>query len=400
MRVTTVRFGAPRSQAAGCLIRLQLPLCPSTRAGGSQRPPPPREGDEKVRDGTQRGKKIIIVAEQIPARGGPVPSPVERSLAARTCRPPRVTLPPSSPPRMPRPGPGSLGRGPWASRGGPLEGGPWSCQILRGQGPALAMAPRAGPHAGRGGPGGAAQTHSPMGGRNLVIPARAAGRGVGHEPALDVAPGVPDGSGSLLGFRARRKAGFPWAWTALGGMGLPASPALSGGLPGPIGARAPSPRPNREHTSPGPPSRSPAWCAPTGSARPCASTWGVMISWCRVAMGLRPPELRSACANPCGRGFPSRILWIASSSRCRGPVGRTGGSGPARDPGPPSGNARRGLLCGLSPGFSGFCPLCTLVLRVCPLGPEAGRPVRLGGTGVQRDDVTGEACSRGSKPGA
>ena len=43
---------------------------------------------------------------------------------------------------------------------------------------------------------------------------------------------------------------------------------------------------------------------------------------------------------------------------------------------------------------------CTLVPWVNPLGPKAGRPGRLGGTGVQHDDVAGEACSRGSKPGA
>ena len=70
MRVTTVRFGAPRSQAAGCIIRLQLPPGPSTRAGGGQRAPPPGEGNEKVRDVTQGGKKILTVAAQIPAREG------------------------------------------------------------------------------------------------------------------------------------------------------------------------------------------------------------------------------------------------------------------------------------------------------------------------------------------
>ena len=77
MRVTTVRFGAPRSQAAGCLIRLQLPPIPSTRAGGGQRPLPPGEGNEKVRDVAQGGGKIITIAVQIPAREG------DRSVSRR-----------------------------------------------------------------------------------------------------------------------------------------------------------------------------------------------------------------------------------------------------------------------------------------------------------------------------
>ena len=173
-------------------------------------------------------------------------------------------------------------------------------------------------------------------------------------------------------------------------MGLPAGPALGGGLPGPIGARAPSPRRNREHTSPGPPSRSPAWWAPTGSTRPCASSWGVSTSRCRVVVGS---ALRAAlgCATPCGRGFPSRVPRTASSSSCCGPVGRTGGSGPSRDPGSPAGNVRLRAAVRRH---------CTLVPWVDTLGPEAGRPVRLGGTGVQHDDVAGEACSRGSRPGA
>ena len=43
---------------------------------------------------------------------------------------------------------------------------------------------------------------------------------------------------------------------------------------------------------------------------------------------------------------------------------------------------------------------CTLVSWVDNLGPEAGRPIWLGGSRVQLHDVAGEACSWGSRPGA
>ena len=53
MRVTTVRSGAPRSQAAGCLVRLQLPPSPSTRARGGH---------------TQGGKKVLVIAARAQSR--------------------------------------------------------------------------------------------------------------------------------------------------------------------------------------------------------------------------------------------------------------------------------------------------------------------------------------------
>ena len=68
MRVTTVLFGAPRPQAAGCLVRLQLPPSPSTRARGGQRPPPPGEGNEQIRDDTQGGKKVLVIAARAQSR--------------------------------------------------------------------------------------------------------------------------------------------------------------------------------------------------------------------------------------------------------------------------------------------------------------------------------------------
>ena len=68
LRVTTVRFGAPCPQAAGCLVRLQLPPSPSTRARGGQRPPPLGEGYEKIRDDTQGGKKVLVIAARAQSR--------------------------------------------------------------------------------------------------------------------------------------------------------------------------------------------------------------------------------------------------------------------------------------------------------------------------------------------
>ena len=65
LRVTTVQFGAPRPQAAGCLIRLQLPPSPSTRARGGQRPPPPGERNEQIRDNTQGGKSVLVITARV-----------------------------------------------------------------------------------------------------------------------------------------------------------------------------------------------------------------------------------------------------------------------------------------------------------------------------------------------
>ena len=100
LRVTTVLSGAPRPQAAGCLVRLQLPPSPSTRAGGGQRPPPPGEGNEKIRDDTQGGKKVLVLAPRAQSR--------ERvRCASRRMVPQRITLcviwgctAPATPPRV------------------------------------------------------------------------------------------------------------------------------------------------------------------------------------------------------------------------------------------------------------------------------------------------------------
>ena len=97
---------------------------------------------------------------------GPAPSLGVRSTVATPCKPPRVLLPPPTPPRcrVPRLEPDHWGVDPGPRGEDPPGGGPSSCQVPRGRSPALAMAPRDSPSAGRGGPGGAAQAHSPMGG--------------------------------------------------------------------------------------------------------------------------------------------------------------------------------------------------------------------------------------------
>ena len=221
MRVTTVLSGAPRPQAAGCLVRLQLPPSPSTRAGGGQRPPPPGEGNEKIRDDAQGGKKVLVLAigAQPPgrARGAPrraVPHRITpsvhwglRALAAVTrfrCRRARPT------------GAGAQGILQGAPSGGSIElPGAVGRRPGFGSGPSLSPTwglglPRwspAGPPTG-GGPGSCGWRPPPAPGssQRWMWPL-----------------GSPVGSSSLLVLRARERAGLVWAWTALGPAGLPPS---------------------------------------------------------------------------------------------------------------------------------------------------------------------------------
>ena len=52
---------APRSQAASCLVRLQLPCTPRARSGEDLSPSPPGDGHEKIRDETHpRGNALIL----------------------------------------------------------------------------------------------------------------------------------------------------------------------------------------------------------------------------------------------------------------------------------------------------------------------------------------------------
>ena len=123
MRVATVRSGAPRSRAAGCLVRLQLPQSPSTRAGGGRRPPPPGEGNEQIRDTTQRRRKILIVAEQIPVREGARPFPRESARCGKALQAVLGTPPSTAPAEMLDAAAGARITGAWAL--GPTEKTPW-----------------------------------------------------------------------------------------------------------------------------------------------------------------------------------------------------------------------------------------------------------------------------------
>ena len=56
--------GAPRSQAAGCLVRLQLPCTPHTKSGEDLSPSPPGDGHEQIRDETHsRGNALILTED-------------------------------------------------------------------------------------------------------------------------------------------------------------------------------------------------------------------------------------------------------------------------------------------------------------------------------------------------
>ena len=100
--------------------------------------------------------------------------------------------------------------------------------------------------------------------------------------------GSPDGSGSLLGLRPRRWAGFCGACLASGRMGPPSAPAMGGGSPRPTRAPAPGSRPSKERTFLGPPPHSPTWRVPPGLTWPRAASWGVWTSRSRAAAGSWP----------------------------------------------------------------------------------------------------------------
>ena len=219
MRVTTVRFGAPRSQAAGCLIRLQLPPSPSTRAGGAQRPPPPGERNEKVREVTQGGKRVLAIAARVLARERA--RRVPRSMALR-CRALRAVMG-NSTATIPSWvfGHGTRSAGAWAlgSSGGFLRGVSVELPGAAGTRPGLGRGPSLLPAGGLGLPRGPLAGPSTDGGPSS--------RGKRPVPAPGTSQrwmwllGSPDGSSSFLAFRARERAGFVWAWTVLGLAGPP-----------------------------------------------------------------------------------------------------------------------------------------------------------------------------------
>ena len=234
MRVTTVRFGAPRSQAAGCLIRLQLPLNPATRAGGGLRPPPPGERNEKVRDVTQGGKRVLVIAARIPAREKA--RRVSRS-AVPCCTALWAALGNAVPPIPPWIfGNGTRSAGAWAlgvSRRFP-QGGVRRTARDRGD----AAGPQPWPLAAARGWAGAVQgaLRRPIPRWGAVLARRAAGPRAGHKPALDVAPGVARWLKQLLGLpgptRGRVSSGRGLSWVSRAH--LPAEPWAVGPL-GPPG---------------------------------------------------------------------------------------------------------------------------------------------------------------------
>ena len=214
MRVTTVRFGAPRSQAAGCLIRLQLPPSPSTRAGGGQRPPPPGERNEKVRDVTQGGKKMFTVAVQIPAREGVRPVsgravPCGTALQAATGNPSSTVPSKIAATGTRTAGARTLGLAGRSPRGGSVE-----LLGTAGMRPSPGRGSTSQPACGLGRAGGCCASSISDGGQPSWQERPVPAPGTSQRWMWPL--GSPDGSGSFLVFRARRRAGFVWAWTVLG----------------------------------------------------------------------------------------------------------------------------------------------------------------------------------------
>ena len=98
LRVTTVRSGAPRSQAAGCLVRLQLPQSPSTRAGGASSPPLLGKGTNKSGIPLRGGGRSSSSLNRSLSGKAPAPSLGNRSIMAKPCKPSWVLHPPPPPP--------------------------------------------------------------------------------------------------------------------------------------------------------------------------------------------------------------------------------------------------------------------------------------------------------------
>ena len=90
LRVATVRSGAPRSQAAGCLVRLQLPRSPSTRAGRGLWPPFLGMGVNKSGISHSKRDKFSSSLNWFPPGRALAPSPGSCTALARARRPARV----------------------------------------------------------------------------------------------------------------------------------------------------------------------------------------------------------------------------------------------------------------------------------------------------------------------
>ena len=259
---------------------------------------------------------------------------------------------------------GLTGKTPWG-------GGQSSCQGPRGRCPALAVAPRYSPSAGRGG----LRRFARQWGAALL--ASAGSRNAGHEPTLDVAPGVTRRLRQPFGFAGPTMGGFLRGMLGLGphGPSKPQPQAL-----GP--AKSAHPWGPRHTRQPGGYHRAhPAVRHVLGGVGlPVPGRGGVLPSG--AAFGR-------CYSGRAGAPLPGSAVRLASIvPKAPRPYGRLRAIPETR------------VASGQPTARAAARRHCTLVPRVIPLGPEAGRPGRLGCTGVQHDDVAGEACPRGSKPGA
>ena len=254
------------------------------------------------------------------------------------------------------------------------------------------MAPCNSPFAGRGGPGGAAQALSPKGGSSLGKcgqPQRRARASAGCGPwGPPTAKAASWFCGPDVG---QASAGHAWPWAAWAPLRIQ-----------PWAVDFPRP------SEPQPQALGPAESAhpwdPRPTRLPGGLHWGSFGCVPRPAMGgASLPVPGRGGVLPSGAAFgrcytgrvgaPPRAPRSVSLSPCRGLLGCLGGSEPSGNLGSPAGSAWRGPPSGATaPWFSVSFPWV--------LGPEAGRPGRPGGTGVQHDDVAGEARPRGSMPGA
>ena len=227
MRVATVRFGAPRSQAAGCLVRLQLPRSPSTRTGGGLWPSPGMGTKKSGMTLSSGGKSSSSLNSSTPGRV-PAPPPGGGAVLARVCRPswvpsnrthPATCRPPWPALRSPGAGSRALRRNPPGGGSAELPGTSgtrpdpgWGPIPQSANGLVWSMAWRAGSPADAGAP--------PWPVCSAATP--------GTSQRWMWPLGSPEGPGSLLGLRARWSADPHGAFLPLGCAGFPFLLTLGG----------------------------------------------------------------------------------------------------------------------------------------------------------------------------
>ena len=205
----------------------QAPAAPEPLdpGGGGPAAPPPGEGNEKVRDITQGGKKVFTVAVQIPVREGARPVPRGAVHCGKALQAAAGIPPSTDPAEMPSAAAGTRITGAWTLglTGRTPRGGVRRAARDRGDGarpwpwPHATARPRA--RAGRG----VLRKLSHQWGAALLV--RAARRSAGHEPALDVAPGVPRRLRQPLGSAGPLNGRFLLGMDGLGSHGPPFRPS-------------------------------------------------------------------------------------------------------------------------------------------------------------------------------